>query len=218
MTKAIFYSLLVCFTAWGQATDESSVGHATNITNNVLCVLVNKRNESRYSAKPETNRTRKPCTVAFNDSDVSAIFELAQVMITNIVDIDIKFQSNVSNKQMNETWWVWTNRLGLEILSLLNNGIPENFATKSLSVGRKAAQLAVSENPPECALEDNSHHFLAVEVFKRLQSFSSVERELCYKTQMDPWYWRCCKMKSRSNKKKRASMLSEFGIPVYEGT
>ena len=205
MMDAIFYSYLVCLTliAWCQATtDENSFVHGPNITNNVQCVLVKKRNKSRYSTQLGTNETSKPCLLTFNDPDISAIFKLAQISTTNIVDIDIKFQSNTSNQEINETRWAWANKRGLDILSVFAikqfvrmETAGRNLATRSLNVGREAAQLAVSENPPGCVLKENSTDFLAAELLKRL-SFSGIKNKLCYKTSMDSWYSRCCKIKS----------------------
>ena len=168
--KAIFYSFLICLIVWCQAIDEDRFGWASNITRKVL---TNKRNESRYSASLKTKKTSKPCVVTFNDSDISAIFQLAQVTITNIVDIHIKFQSNTRNKQLNKIRFVWTNRLGLQILSLLQrtNAKQDQIAIKSLSVGRKAAYLSISDNPPKCVLKDNPTELLAAELLKRFQSF-----------------------------------------------
>ena len=200
MMKAVFYSFLVCFIAWCQATNDDSFGYASNITDNLKCVVVNKRNESHCSAPLGLNQTRKPCVVTFKDSDISAILELAKIKTTNIIDIDIKFQSNTRNQKVNKTRWVLTNKLGLEILAVflfkqsLKMDTLGNLATDALNVGREAAQLAVTQNPPECILEKKLDDFLAVELLERL-SFSGIENELCYKTPTDAWYSKCCKIK-----------------------
>ena len=207
MMMAILYLLLIFFTVWCQATYEDSFGYPPNITNHRDCGPVDKRNESHLSPQLGTNQSQ-PCVVTFNDSDISAILKLARNKIINIVDI--KFQWNLSNNQIGKTHWVWTNRLGLEILSLSQElskmKMTGYLATKSLNVGRQVAQLAVLENPSKCVLKENSNDFLAMKLLKRL-SFSGNESELCYKTQIDTWYLRCCKIKSFNDDKKDTPVL-----------
>ena len=203
MMEVIFYSLLVYFTAWCQSDDKDSFRHATRKTSNLHCVLVNKRSESRYSAELETNQRSNSCIVTFNDSDISELLELVKKKTINIVDIHLEFQSNISNQQIKKSRWVWANKVGLEILSVLEIQrflkIEDQGIFTTLNVGRTAANLVVSENPPGCILKKDPYVLTTGELLKRL-SFS--ENELCYTTPINTWYNRCCKIKSFNNDEK----------------
>ena len=158
------------------------------------------------------NKTKTGCLLTVNESDLSLLEQLAESKVVHLTELNFQFASNISNSVFTKWRWWWMDRIGQEILSLLE--MKDIFVHWTLDVGRETAGVKLLDDPPGCTINENDPgKFIAVTVLKLL-SFNR-KKEMCFdRVSNQSTQTICCKITGRSRKKDPWSWKSQCYVSV----
>ena len=153
------------------------------------------------------NKTKTGCPLTVNESDLSLLEQLAESKVVHLTELNLQFASNISNSVFTKWRWWWMDRIGQEILSLLE--MKDIYVHWTLDVGRETARVKLLDDPPGCIINENDPgKFIAVTVLKLL-SFNR-KKEMCFdRVSNQSTQTICCKITGRSREKDPSSWKSQ---------
>ena len=173
--------VIVCTTAEGR-----------DAGNQTRTLLLSSQNDTHRMNVFASNKTNKECRLTVNETDLSSLQQLARSKVVHVVQLDLRFSSNISNSMIKEWRWRLTNNVGKEILSVL--AMKETYVTWTLEVGRKTAKVRVIDDPPGCATsEKEAGDFIAGTILKQLSFVHG--KEICFdKVSNSSTQTSCCRI------------------------